>query len=64
MSEFICAPTIDVWMYVNLSVKELFYEMPIEELIGQGRSWRWSVGGYDEEECETVNECPSDQSIP
>ena len=35
MSGFIRAPTIDVWMYVNLPVKELFYEMPIEELIGQ-----------------------------
>ncbi len=25
------ATTIDVWMYVNLSVKELVYEVPIEE---------------------------------
>lgn len=29
------ATTIDVWMYVNLSARELFYEVPIEEFIGQ-----------------------------
>jgi len=27
--------TIDVWMYVNLSVKELLYGKPIEEFLNQ-----------------------------
>jgi hypothetical protein len=27
--------TIDVWIYVNLSVKELFYEVPIAEVLNQ-----------------------------
>jgi hypothetical protein len=29
------ATTIDVWMYVNLFAKELFYEVPIEEFFRQ-----------------------------
>jgi hypothetical protein len=27
------ATTIDVWMYVNLFVRELFYEVPIAEFV-------------------------------
>lgn len=29
------ATTLDVWMYVNLSAKELFYEVPIAEFFSQ-----------------------------
>jgi hypothetical protein len=29
------ATTIDVWMYINLSVKELLYEVPIDEFLSQ-----------------------------
>lgn len=27
--------TIDVWMYVNLSIKELFYEVAIDQVLNQ-----------------------------
>lgn len=33
--EVFTATMIDVWMYVNLSVKALFYEVSIAEFIGQ-----------------------------
>lgn len=34
-AEEIAATTIDAFVFVNLSVKEIFYEMPIEEFFGQ-----------------------------
>lgn len=31
----ISATTVDVWIFENLSAKEIFYEVPIDELLSQ-----------------------------